>query len=135
MNRVAIGVLGLILFVASGRGAQSASDDPLEVYKAYLGVQATADSLEPLLPYYTKELADGLQKMPKEMQANYLKMNRRTLTDLTVTRRTVNKTEANFELTAKTSDGRRTTGSAKLVKQGDAWKIDDFVWAETPKED
>ena len=57
-------------------------------------VLAKAESLEQLLPYYTRELADGLATMPKEMQGNYLKMDRRVLTDIKVTKEAVTATKA-----------------------------------------
>jgi hypothetical protein len=108
---------------------QAPAKGPLETYKAYLEVLAKADSLDQLLPHYTKELAGQLAKMPKEMQGNYLKMNKRVLKDLKVTKETVTATKAEYELTATTADGKPTTGSATLVKEGGAWKIHDEAWA------
>jgi hypothetical protein len=107
------------------------SNDAFEFYKQYLAVLAKADSLQPLLPYYTKELSSGLGKMPKDMQANYIKMNRRTLSDLKVTKQQVDANKAYFEMTAKAADGQQTSGSATLVKEGGAWKIDDEAWASS----
>ena len=108
---------------------QAQPSDPLEFYKGYLAVLAKAKSLDELAPYYTRELGDGLRKMPKEMQANYLKMNAHALTDLKVTKQRVESSKAVFEMTAKTADGRETTGSATLVKEGGAWKVEDESWA------
>lgn len=102
--------------------------DPLSVYKEYLGVLAKADTLGVLLPYYSKELSSGLSKMPKEMQANYLKMNRRALSDVKVTKQQVDADKAYFEMTAKLANGQQTNGSATLVKEGAAWKVDDEAW-------
>ena len=122
-------VLTLVLLLAcAGRGAW-AQDDPLEFYKGYLAVLAKATSLDELLPYYTKDLADGLRKMPKEMQGNYLKMNVRALSDLEVTKQTVTATRADFQMAAKTPKGTETTGSATLVKERGAWKVDNEAWA------
>lgn len=125
-------VATLVLVVASSRPAPAAppaASDPLEFYRGYLGVLATATSLEALLPYYTKELADGLRGMPQEMQANYLKMNARKLTALEVTKQTVEDGKAILEMTAKTEDGRPTSGSATLVKEGGAWKVENEAGA------
>lgn len=116
-------------------GAQAKSDDPVAVYKEYLGVLAKATSLDPLLPYFTKELADGMRKMPKDMQGNYLKMNKRVVNDLKVTKQTVTAAKADLEMTAKDAAGQAMTGTATLVKEGGAWKVDDFAWAgPLPKE-
>ncbi len=109
--------------------AQPTASGPMESYKAYLQVLAKAESLEPLLPYYTKELADGLAKMPKEMQGNYLKMNRRVLTNIKVTKESVTATKAEYQMTAVTADKKHTVGRAILVKEGDSWRIDEDAWA------
>ena len=109
--------------------ACAAPSDPLEFYREYQAVLANAKSLGPLLPYYTKDLSTGLAKMPQEMQANYLKMNARKLTDLKVTRQAVDASKAVFEMTAKTEDGRSTSGKVTLVKEKGAWKVDDDAWA------
>jgi hypothetical protein len=113
-------------------GAQTKSDDPVAVYKEYLGVLAKATTLDPLLPYFTKELADGMRKMPKDMQDNYLKMNKRVVNDVKVTKQTVTADKADLEMTAKDGGGQAMTGTATLVKEGGAWKVDDFAWAGPP---
>ncbi|HVE48347.1 MAG TPA: hypothetical protein VNG69_01875 [Casimicrobiaceae bacterium] len=108
--------------------AQAVPQPPLDFYKSYLVVLA-ANSISDLMPYYTRELREGLPKMPKDMQANYLKMNKRTLSALTVTKETVTANKAVYELTAKLPDGRTTFGTVTLVKEGSAWKVDDDAWA------
>jgi Domain of unknown function (DUF4878) len=128
MNAVLAVTFALVSSLASF-AARAAPSDPLEFYREYQTVLAKAKSLDPLLPYYTKELGTGLAKMPKEMQANYLKMNARKLTDLKVTRQTVDASKAVFEMTAKTEDGRPTSGQVTLVKERGAWKVDDDAWA------
>ena len=109
--------------------AQETSPGPLDTYKAYLDVLAKADSLEQLLPHYTRELAGQLSKMPKEMQGNYLKMNKRVLKDLKVTKENVTSTKAEYQLTATTGEGKPTSGSVTLVKEAGAWKVQDEAWA------
>jgi hypothetical protein len=108
---------------------QKSPADPLEFYKGYLAVLAKAQSLDELLPFYTKELATGLKGMPKEMQGNYLKMNKRALTNLKVVKRDVKTDTAAYVLEATLADGRPTSGSAKLLKEGGAWKVEDESWA------
>jgi hypothetical protein len=122
-------VIALVLVLAFGGREAWAQTDPLEFYKGYLAVLAKATSLDELLPYYSKALADGLRKMPKEMQGNYLKMNVRALTDLEVTKQAITATRAEFQLKARTPQGAETNGSATLVKEGGAWKVDDWAWA------
>lgn len=132
--RVLAVALVALLATAGISGAQPQPSDPLEFYKGYLAVLAKAKSLDELAPYYTRELGAGLRKVPKEMQANYIKMNARVLTDAKATKQQVESSTAVFEMTAKTADGRETTGSAMLVKEGGAWKVEDESWAtQLPK--
>jgi uncharacterized protein DUF4878 len=136
MKIIATAPLAVMLVVLLGLVgvAHGQSNDAFEFYQKYLAVLAKADSLQSLFPYYTKELSSGLSKMPKDMQANYLKMNRRTLTDVKVTKQQVDANKARLEMTAKAADGRETSGAATLVKEGGAWKIDDEAWvANLPK--
>ncbi len=63
------------------------------------------------------------------MQGNYLKMNARSLSDLKVVTQTVTASKAEYQLTAKTASGAETTGSATLVKEGGAWKVENEAWA------
>lgn len=128
MKHVPAVMLALAFSLASF-AACAAPGDPLEFYREFQAVLAKAKTLDPLLPYYTKELSTGLAKMPKEMQANYLKMNARKLTDLKVTRQAVDANKAVLEMTAKTEDGRPTIGKVTLVKERGAWKVDDDAWA------
>lgn len=128
VTRVVVSVM-LCAFASLALAAQGKSDDPVAVYREYLGVLAKATSLEPLLPYFTKELADGMRKMSKDMQANYLKMNKRVVNDMKVTKQNVTAAKADLEMTAKDATGQAMTGTATLVKEGGAWKVDDFAWA------
>jgi hypothetical protein len=122
-------VMLALAFSLASFAACAAPSDPLEFYREFQTVLAKAKTLDPLLPYYTKELSTGLAKMPKEMQANYLRMNARKLTDLKVTRQSVDANRAVLEMTAKTEDGRPTSGKVTLVKERGAWKVDDDAWA------
>ena len=128
-------LVGLAL-TASHAPAQPKTDGPLELYKKYVEVLAKATSLDELLPYYTKELREGLGKMPSEMKGNYLKMNKRVLKDLKVTKETVGADKAVFEMTA-TADGQLSYGKVTLVKEEGSWRLDDDAWATsmTPKRD
>jgi hypothetical protein len=38
-----------------------------------------------------------------------------------------------LELTAKTGDGRATSGKVTMVKEGGAWKTDEDAWATPVK--
>ena len=89
-------------------------------------------SLDDLLPYYTKELRTGLSKMPADMKVSYLQMNRRVLKDLKVTTENVAESKAEFQLTARNADGQATQGSVTMIKEGGIWKIDEDAWVGPP---
>ena len=112
--------------------AQAKAAEPLAAYKEYLDALAKATSLEALLPYYTKELSNGLRKMPKDMQVNYLKMNKHEIKDLKVTKENVSANKAEFHMTGKDAAGNDLSGRATLVKEGGGWRIDDFAWVGPP---
>lgn len=114
-----------LLAVAGTSETRAQPSDPFEFYNGYLAVLAKAKSLDELLPYYSRELADSLAQMPREMQANYLKMKAQVLTGLKVTKKTAGPGRTVLGMTAKTADGRDTTGSATLVKEGGSWKVED----------
>jgi hypothetical protein len=127
--RTAFLVALCVTTLGAGLPAQAPGADALATYKQYLTVLAKAKALDEILPYYTKGLADGLRKMPADMQGNYLKMNARTLTDLEVTKQDVGTDKAEFQLKARTPTGAATSGTATLVKEDGKWKIDDEAWA------
>jgi predicted nucleotide-binding protein (sugar kinase/HSP70/actin superfamily) len=76
-----------------------------------------------------------LQSAPKAEVDKMLKMSiaKDKLTDITVVSQKVDATKAVFELTAKTGDGRATSGKVTMVKEGGAWKMDEDAWATQPK--
>jgi hypothetical protein len=121
--------LAISLSIVSPGSALSQTAEPLTFYMKYLDVLAKAKTLDDLLPYYTKELREGLAKMPDEMKANYLKMNKRVLKDLKVTKQQIGADQAVFELTATAASGQPASGKVTMVKEGTAWKIDDDAWA------
>jgi predicted nucleotide-binding protein (sugar kinase/HSP70/actin superfamily) len=72
-----------------------------------------------------------LQSAPKTEVEKMLKMSiaKDKLTDITVVSQKVDATKAVLELTAKTGDGRATSGKVTMVKEGGAWKMDEDAWA------
>lgn len=123
-------VIGLIIL--GGIAVPHAQgQEPLDAYKAYLAAFAKADRLEPVLPFYSKELRTGLAKMPQDQQKNYMTMQvgKQGLKDLKVSNRRVEGGKTVLDMTALTSDGRSVSGSVTLVKDGNDWKVDDEAWA------
>lgn len=131
-----VAALGLLALAATSVVTDQAQE-PFAVYKTYLDTFAKSDTLDPLLKFYTKELASGLARMPKDQQANYMKMQagKQKLSEIKVTKQNVDASKAVFEMTARTADGRTISGSATLTKEGNDWKVDDEAWVLPPPKD
>ncbi len=104
---------------------------PLEAYKAYLDAASRATAPDALYPFISKEYQSMLKNAPKEEVAKMLKMSiaKEQLTDIKIVSQKVDATKAVLELSAKTGDGRATTGKVTMVKEGGAWKTDEDAWA------
>ena len=125
------GVLVLLVSLAAVTGLSAQTPGPLEAYKAYLDAASKATSPEALFPFISKEYKSMLQSAPKAEVEKMLKMSiaKDKLTDISVVSQKVDATKAVLELTAKTGDGRATTGKVTMVKEGGAWKTDEDAWA------
>lgn len=119
--------MGVLLPVAAAAQTQS----PLDAYKAYLDAASKATTPEALFPFISKEYKSILQQAPKAEVEKMLKMSiaKEKLTDIAVTSQKVDAAKAVLELTAKTGDGRATSGKVTMVKEGGAWKMDEDAWA------
>jgi hypothetical protein len=104
---------------------------PLDAYKAYLDAASKATTPEALFPFISNEYKTLLQKAPKAEVDKMLKMSiaKDKLTDIKVVKQQVEATKAVLELTAKTGDGRETSGKVTMVKEGGAWRTDEDAWA------
>ena len=111
--------------------AATQTQGPLDAYKAYLDAASKATTPEALFPFISKEYKSILQNAPKTEVEKMLKMSiaKDKLTDIVVTNQKVDATKAVLELTAKTGDGRATSGKVTMVKEGGAWKMDEDAWA------
>jgi hypothetical protein len=130
MGGLLLGVFLAIGFVAPARAAE-----PLDAYKAYLGAAAKATAPEALFPFISAEYKTLLQQAPKTEVAKMLAMSiaKQGLSDLKVVSQQIDDNKAVLELTGKTTDGRASSGKATLVKEGDAWKLDEDAWATPVK--
>jgi Domain of unknown function (DUF4878) len=108
---------------------------PLDAYKAYLDAASKATKPDALFPHVSKEYKTLLQSAPKTEVDKMIKMHiaKDKLTDIAVKNQQVDAKKAVLELTAKTGDGRPAQGTATLVKEDGAWKLDEDAWAVPPK--
>lgn len=129
------GLVVLFLVGVSVSRVPAQTPGPLEAYKAYLDAASKATSPDALFPFISKEYKTMLQNAPKGEVEKMLKMSiaKDKLTDITVVSQKVDGAKAVLELTAKTGDGRATTGKVTMVKEGGAWKTDEDAWATPVK--
>src|SRR5262245_52182523 len=136
-------VAGVCVFIVCVIGAAATSataqtkdtPGPLEAYRAYLDAASKATTPDALFPFISNEYKTLLQKAPKGEVDKMLKMSiaKDKLTDIKVVKQQVDATKAVLELTAKTGDGRDTSGKVTMVKEGGAWKMDEDAWATPTK--
>ncbi|HKV99008.1 MAG TPA: hypothetical protein VJN96_04250 [Vicinamibacterales bacterium] len=139
MARIRLAAVGIVVFClgisASVTRMSAQAGTPLDAYKAYLDAAAKATTPEALFPFISKEYQSMLKNAPKGEVEKMLKMSiaKDKLTDIKVVSQKVDASKAVLELTAKTGDGRATSGKVTMVKEGGAWKTDEDAWATPVK--
>jgi hypothetical protein len=120
--------LGLVLSLAAPALAVSeqATQSATEFYQAYRKAFAKAQKIEDILPMMTANRRAQMEKTPadeRNMMFGMLKEMTAEQGDVTVLKETA--TKAGAELTLQAKDG---TGTAAIVKEGGAWKLDKESW-------
>jgi hypothetical protein len=133
MRRLA--VVGLVLAILAGTGTLAAAQTApakkaIDVYKEYQAAVRTAKTLEPVLPFLTKEYRTNLQGAPKDMQDRMLKglQEHGALKNVAVKKETVKADTCVLEATATGADGKPMTGKIAFQNEGGAWKIEGQGW-------
>jgi len=121
-------VLGLVLSIAvpALATAEQAAQSATEFYQAYRKAFAKAQKIEELLPMMAASRRAQMEKTPADertMMFGMLKEMTAAQGDVKVLKETATKTGA--ELTLQAKDG---TGTATIVKEGGAWKLDKESW-------
>ena len=120
--------LGLVLSLAAPALAvtEQATQSATEFYQAYRKAFAKAQKIEDILPMMTANRRAQMEKTPadeRNMMFGMLKEMTAEQGDVKVLKETTTKTGA--ELTLQAKDG---TGTAAIVKEGGAWKLDKESW-------
>ena len=128
-----LAVASIVLVAGTRLSAQGAppGKSPLDAYAAYLTAASKATTADALFPFISTEFKTLLQKAPKGEVDKMLKASiaKERLTDIKVVKQQVDANKAVLELTAKTGDGRSTSGTVTMVKEGGEWKLDEDAWA------
>jgi hypothetical protein len=128
-----VSTIALALFAAAIVSAQPApAKKAIDVYREYQAAVKTAKTLDPILPFLTKEYATNLKGAPKDMQDRMLKrfMDDAGWTDIVVVKESTTKGILTLETTAKGPDGKAMTGKIAFMNEGGAWKIEGQGWVQ-----
>jgi 3-keto-L-gulonate-6-phosphate decarboxylase len=105
-----------------------AADDPAAAYAAYFNAMKEATSVSQLAPHLTKAKADEIASTPEAEQAMMLEMIKSfSPEDYSIVNQEVTGDIAILHLSVPSDES--TTGTATLLKQGGAWKIDKVSWS------
>lgn len=115
--------------VASSLLAQAKT--PTQTYLDYHDAVAKAKTLDEVMPYLSAMYRSMLESRPKEDRPKWLGnlKDGDAVTDLKITKETVNGDKSTVEATGISAHGNPVHGKIILVKEGDAWKIDSTAWA------
>ena len=119
--------LGLVLsFAAPALAIEQAAQTATEFYQAYRKTFAKAQKIEDLLPLMAAGQRAQMEKTPadeRKMMFGMLKEMTAAQGDVKVLKETATKTGA--ELTLETKGEK---GTATILKEGGAWKLDKESW-------
>lgn len=119
-------VASVQLVVAQKAQAKKAID----VYRDFQAAAQTAKTIDPLLPFLTKEYRTNLQGAPKASQDNMFRsfQNDATWREIVVTKETIKGNTCQLETTAKDPEGKAMLGKIAFIKQAGEWKIEGQGW-------
>ena len=118
--------LALTFAVPAMAGAEQAPQSATEFYQAYRKAFAKAQKVEDLLPMMAASRRAEMQKTPADertMMFGMLKEMTAEQGDVKVLKETATKTGAELTLETKAEKG-----TATIVKEGGAWKLDKESW-------
>jgi hypothetical protein len=119
--------LGLVLsFAAPAFAIEQAAQSATEFYQAYRKAFAKAQKIEDILPMMTASRRKEMEKTPadeRKMMFEMLKEMTAGQGDVKVLKETAKGTGAELTLESKSEKG-----TATIVKEGGAWKLDKESW-------
>jgi hypothetical protein len=130
-----IRTLTMIALMCAAVTIAAQTKTPLDAYKAYLDAASRATTPDTLFPFISKDFRGILEHAPKTEVAKMISghIAKQKLTNIKVTSQKVEGSKAELQMTATTGDGRNSSGSATLLKEGGEWKLDEDAWATPTK--
>ena len=133
MIRLSLLMLSALVGVVSAplSAAQTTAMSPSAVYMELFTATKNATSFDQIAPYLNEALRNGLAP---EVRGRWFSRFKETmnLTDLKVTKESIQGDMCSLTATAKRSSGKPATGKIDLLKRNGEWKFDDQFWSDAP---
>lgn len=104
-----------------------------QFYMDYRVAFDKATKIDDVLPYMSKQRVDQVDATPADERAKMFEMIKMmgTLTEVKVLKEAKSADGATLTVEALDPDKKKTTGTIKVIKEGDAWKIDGESWSSS----
>ena len=126
----AVGVLAAVMLATSVASAQPADQTASAFYTAYRAAFQKATKVDDILPFMSKSQKAQIEKTPAGERAKMFEMIKMmgALTDVKILKEAKTPEGATLTVEALDPDKKKTTGTVKVIKGGDAWKLDGESW-------
>ncbi len=130
-RRVVLAVPALLLLGGGLGPALAQQQTATQFYMEYRAAFAKATKIEDLLPYMAKKRVDQINETPAADRAQMFEMIRMMddNTEVKVLKETKTPTGATLAVEGTNGSKKKSTGTATVVKEGGAWKLDGEQWS------
>ena len=101
-----------------------------QFYMDYRTAFDKATKIDDVLPYMSKQRADQVAATPADERAKMFEMIKMmgALTEVKILKEAKTLEGATLTVEALDPEKKKTTGTVKVIKEGDAWKLDGESW-------
>jgi hypothetical protein len=101
-----------------------------QFYMDYRTAFDKATTIDDVLPYMSKQRADEVAATPADERAKMFEMIKMmgALTEVKILKEAKTPEGATLTVEALDPEKKKTTGTVKVIKEGDAWKLDGESW-------
>jgi hypothetical protein len=123
-------IVSALMLIALPASAQKAGQTATQFYTEYRDVWQKAKSIEPILPYLSKDSRAEIEATPKDKRQEMFGMMKLmgNMTDVKVAKETKQGDGYLLELTATSPDKKPMKGSAEIIMEGGAMKLKKETW-------
>jgi hypothetical protein len=123
-------IVSALMLIALPAAAQKAGQTATQFYTEYRDVWQKAKSIDPILPYLSKDSRAEIEATPKDKRQEMFGMMKLmgNMTDVKVAKETKQGDGYLLELTATSPDKKPMKGSAEIIMEGGAMKLKKETW-------